>query len=244
MQITQPLLSTCSGSKLRSRAMGFGPRLSDRVAERIFGYLPPSLFWPVSVVCTFTTLRRVWRCQSKLGARTTVSKCFLAKIVLPQTSSETLLEGRSECIAAPEAGASGFTMHNLTSKLRSGFSTALKKVTEEQIHSLVSGLEMPEPFRPQQVVSFRPYDPARSEFHILDHVPKGRRSGKDYRTKCPSCSMLGRDKNNDNLAVSVSDPRKYKCWAGCKKEEIRAALGCPIKPYGTHGAWQRTHLNA
>jgi hypothetical protein len=27
----------------------------------------------------------------------------------------------------------------------------------------------------------------------------------------------------------VSDPRKYKCWAGCSKEMIRAALGHPIR---------------
>jgi hypothetical protein len=125
-----------------------------------------------------------------------------------------------------------------------GFLDSLKKVTEEQLHALVSGLEMPEAFKPRPVVSLPPYDPARREFHILDYVPRGRRSGKDYRTKCPSCSMLGGDKNNDNLAVSVSDPRKYKCWAGCKKEEIRAALGRPIRPHGTNGTWQRTNLNA
>jgi hypothetical protein len=120
----------------------------------------------------------------------------------------------------------------------------LKKLTDEQLHNLVSGLEMPEAFKPRPVVFLRPFDPTRREFHILDHVPKGRRSGKDYRTKCPSCSLLGRDKNNDNLAVSVSDPRKYKCWAGCSKEEIRAALGCPIRQLATNGAWQRTNPNA
>jgi hypothetical protein len=125
-----------------------------------------------------------------------------------------------------------------------GFLESLTKVTEEQMRALVSGLEMPEPFKPKQVVSFRPYDPARSEFHILDHVPRGRRSGKDYRTKCPSCSLLGQDKNNDNLAVSVFDPRKYKCWAGCKKEEIRAALGCPIRPFAADGTWQRAKVKA
>ena len=25
------------------------------------------------------------------------------------------------------------------------------------------------------------------------------------------------------------DPRFYKCWAGCSREMIRAALGCPIR---------------
>lgn len=124
------------------------------------------------------------------------------------------------------------------------FLERLKKLSEDQLHELVVGLEMPDAFKPRPVVLLRPYDPARREFHILDHIPKGKRSGKDYRTKCPSCSLLGRDKNNDNLAVSLSDPRKYRCWAGCKKEEIRAALGCPIKPFMPNGAWRSTSLNA
>jgi hypothetical protein len=124
---------------------------------------------------------------------------------------------------------------NCESQLR--FLERLKKLSEEHLHQLVIGLEMPEAFKPRPAVLLRPYDPARREFHILDHVPKGRRSGKDYRTKCPSCSLLGRDKNNDNLAVSVSDPRKYKCWAGCTKEEIRAALGCPIRSRTANATW-------
>jgi hypothetical protein len=124
------------------------------------------------------------------------------------------------------------------------FLEGLKKLTEEQLHQLVSGLEMPEAFRPRPVVSLPPYDPGRREFHILDHVPKGKKSGKDYRTQCPSCSSLGLDRDNDNLAVSVSDPRKYKCWAGCKKEEIRAALGCPIRPFTAKGTWQSAKVNS
>lgn len=32
-----------------------------------------------------------------------------------------------------------------------------------------------------------------------------------------------------NLAILVSDPRFYQCWAGCTKEMIRAALGHPIR---------------
>ncbi|HEX5481850.1 MAG TPA: hypothetical protein VFZ08_04415 [Terriglobia bacterium] len=27
----------------------------------------------------------------------------------------------------------------------------------------------------------------------------------------------------------VDDPRFYQCWAGCTKEMIREALGCPIR---------------
>jgi hypothetical protein len=66
------------------------------------------------------------------------------------------------------------------------------------------------------------------EFHILDHVGKVRRVGRNYLTRCPSCARDGRDRSCDNLAICVDDPRKYLCWAGCTKEMIRSAVGCPI----------------
>jgi hypothetical protein len=37
----------------------------------------------------------------------------------------------------------------------------------------------------------------------------------------------GRDRAKDNLAISVAEPHKYLCWAGCTKDQIRAALGAP-----------------
>lgn len=114
----------------------------------------------------------------------------------------------------------------------------LPKITEGQMSGLVQGLTMPEDLRPKPSLTLPPYSPNRPEFRILDHVPKGRRSGKDYRTKCPSCAQLGRDKNNDNLAVSISDPRKYRCWAGCTKEDIRAVLGRPIRQFTENPVWQ------
>jgi hypothetical protein len=88
---------------------------------------------------------------------------------------------------------------------------------------------MPEEFRPKPKVELPPYDPSRREFRILDHVRSMRRSSGNYWTKCPSCAEQGRDHGGDNLAVSVADPRKYRCWAGCTKEMIRAALGHPIR---------------
>lgn len=120
----------------------------------------------------------------------------------------------------------------------------LPKVTEAQIGTLVDGLTMPEDLQPRRPLSLPPYDPTRREFQILDHVPHGQRSGKDYRTRCPSCAQLGRDKENDNLAVCISDPRKYRCWAGCTKEEIRAALGCPIRRFGENRTWQPATVRA
>ncbi len=119
----------------------------------------------------------------------------------------------------------------------------LRKITEEQMSTLVQGLCMPEDLRPKPSISLPPYDPNRREFRILDYVTKGRRSGKDYRTGCPSCAQLGRDKRNTHLAICISDPRKYRCWAGCTKEEIRAALGRPIRQFQGN-SWQLTRAEA
>jgi len=59
-------------------------------------------------------------------------------------------------------------------------------------------------------------------------VGKVRRVGRNYVTKCPSCAETGHDRGGDNLAISIEDPRKYICWAGCTREMIRRAVGCPI----------------
>jgi hypothetical protein len=67
------------------------------------------------------------------------------------------------------------------------------------------------------------------EFSILAEISgRKRKVGRNYFTQCPSCAGQGRDRHGDNLAISVADPRKYCCWAGCTKEQIRAALGRPI----------------
>ena len=124
------------------------------------------------------------------------------------------------------------------------FLESLEKLTAERLSTLVTGLTMPEALRPRPAIPLPPYDPTRREFHILHHVAKGRRSGKDYRTKCPSCALAGRDKNNDNLAVNIADPRKYRCWAGCTKEEIRAAVGCPIRRFTENRTWEPHQMNA
>jgi hypothetical protein len=46
-------------------------------------------------------------------------------------------------------------------------------------------------------------------------------------TRCPSCGEEGRDRSGDNLSISIEDPHKYICWAGCTRDMIRAAVGCP-----------------
>jgi hypothetical protein len=68
----------------------------------------------------------------------------------------------------------------------------------------------------------------RRRFAILDHIETRRRIGRNWVAQCPSCAAAGRDRSKDNLSVSVEEPWKYRCWAGCKKEQIRAALGAPI----------------
>lgn len=104
----------------------------------------------------------------------------------------------------------------------------LRKMTEAELLGFVAGLEMPEQFRPTRRVELAPYDPSRREFHILDYVRPVHKRSANYWARCPSCSRQGHDRSGDNLAISVADPRKYRCWAGCTKEMIRAALGQPI----------------
>jgi hypothetical protein len=107
----------------------------------------------------------------------------------------------------------------------------LKKITESELMDFVKGLSMPAEFQPKPVESFAkiPSQGTRREFRILDHVSVRRKISKDYWTRCPSCAVQGRDRSGDNLAISIADPRKYRCWAGCTREQIRAALGCPIR---------------
>ena len=67
-----------------------------------------------------------------------------------------------------------------------------------------------------------------SEFRILDHInTKLRTVGHNNITRCPSCAEEGHDRSGDNLSISIEDPHKYICWAGCTRDMTRAAVGCP-----------------
>jgi hypothetical protein len=109
----------------------------------------------------------------------------------------------------------------------------LRKVTEEDLQRFIGGKEGPQPdfsSRPERVTStVRTTGNGRSEFRILEHVGTVRKVGRNYVARCPSCANSGHDRSGDNLAILIKDPRFYKCWAGCTKEMIRAALGCPIR---------------
>jgi hypothetical protein len=72
------------------------------------------------------------------------------------------------------------------------------------------------------------FEADRRRFVILEYIQARRRIGRNWVAQCPSCSAAGRDRSKDSLSVSVEEPWKYRCWAGCTKEQIRAALGAPI----------------
>ena len=108
----------------------------------------------------------------------------------------------------------------------------LRKVTEEELRRFIAGKSMPAGFRsqrPPERTAVRCVEPGRPEFRILDHIGKLRKVGRNYVTRCPSCAEAGHDRSGDNLAIRMDDPRFYKCWAGCTKEMIREAVGCPIR---------------
>ena len=104
----------------------------------------------------------------------------------------------------------------------------LCKVSETRMTELVANMTIPEQFLPPPVPRFTCSNSMKREFHILDYVRPQRKSGRNYWAQCPSCALQGHDRSGDNLAIAIDEPRKYKCWAGCTREMIREALGCPL----------------
>jgi len=108
----------------------------------------------------------------------------------------------------------------------------LKKVSEEEMRRFVARKTLPakairRPSSREPIAlgaNFR-----GSEFRVLGHVGRVRKVGRNYVTRCPSCAQAGHDRSGDNLAILIDDPRFYKCWAGCTKQMIREAVGCPIR---------------
>ena len=106
----------------------------------------------------------------------------------------------------------------------------LRKVSEEQLRIFIAGQTLPPQFERKRpsLTEVVPFATSGHEFQILEHVGKTRTVGRNYVTQCPSCAEAGHDRSGDNLAISIDDPRKYLCWAGCSREMIRRAVGCPI----------------
>ena len=107
---------------------------------------------------------------------------------------------------------------------------SLPRMTGDQLARLNAGKAIPPQLLPPESkaepVMWKPR--GGSEFRILDHInTKLRTAGHNNVTRCPSCAEEGHDRSGDNLSISIEDPRKYICWAGCTNDMIRSALGCP-----------------
>ncbi len=108
--------------------------------------------------------------------------------------------------------------------------SGIARVKEAHLQRMVAGKAIPQEFAQYARRTERPkyFESKPGDFRILDYIEVKRQVGRNWVNRCPSCAAQGRDRSGDNLAISVEEPRKYCCWAGCTKDMIRAALGRPI----------------
>jgi hypothetical protein len=105
----------------------------------------------------------------------------------------------------------------------------VRRLTREHLEALTAGMApIPDPVAAKPWTQLPAVGGHNQGFQILRHVPSAKRSGKNYIARCPACAKRGEDRRGTHLSISVAEPRMYHCWAGCSKEMIRAALGCPI----------------
>lgn len=104
---------------------------------------------------------------------------------------------------------------------------AARKLTPEALHRFTAGMRLPEEFIRPKMMETPSCCSDGAGFRILDYVAVTTKESSDYRAQCPSCGP-GNDPKRHHLAVSVAEPWKYRCWYGCTKEMIRAAVGKPI----------------
>ena len=140
------------------------------------------------------------------------------------TAGAAGIEGAAAGVTAARAGSAGATSAGTASSASAGSARALT--------SAAGGNQ---PAAPQQI-------PAASSSTatgfslgsggptLEGHADQIRSSiGEVMGTQTAGDEGSGHDRSGDNLAIQVKDPRFYKCWSGCTKEEIRAALGQPIR---------------
>ena len=105
---------------------------------------------------------------------------------------------------------------------------SLPKMTRDQLARLIAEKPIPPQLTPPKAEPEMRRHTGGPCFRILDHIhSKLRTVGHNNITRCPSCAEEGHDRSGDNLSISIEDPRKYICWAGCTSDMIRSALGCP-----------------
>ena len=117
--------------------------------------------------------------------------------------------------------------------------SALPKASRQRLRQFAESAAAPMPPTEQASVATPSRDPVRpafSTFRILDYVTVRRSDARNHWAQCPSCAAAGRDTAGHNLAISKAEPWKYRCWAGCTKEQIREVLGRPIPVRWTAGA--------
>ncbi len=106
----------------------------------------------------------------------------------------------------------------------------VRRVTREHLEALTAGMEpIPDRTPPKPWVQVSAAGGHDQGFQILSHALNAKRSGRNYVARCPSCAQRGEDRRGAHLSISVAEPRMYHCWAGCTTEEIREALGHPIR---------------
>lgn len=116
--------------------------------------------------------------------------------------------------------------YDLTSQME--YLRRLARVSESRLRELIA--DLPEEETTVPVSSQFTPAPGRKYFQITEYIDVGncRRNGRNWVTQCPSCHAAGKDRGKDNLAISIEEPQKYICWAGCTKQQIRWALGAPL----------------
>jgi hypothetical protein len=119
----------------------------------------------------------------------------------------------------------------------------VQRLTLDQLQQLTYGMTPVEEVSEASKPVTRPFishsHNARSSFNLREHVTVRRTDRRNMWAQCPSCARAGRDSHRDNLAIKKDEPHKYKCWAGCSRDDIRAACGYAPSTSDQHSLYRR-----